>query len=111
MVVLTDELVALADNLMKGIEINKDTLMLDEIHNVGPGGHFMNTQQTLDRFKDFWYPSLLDRSLRTTWLDEGATTLGERLNKRVKEIVAEHTPEPLAARIKAKINEILAQAS
>jgi len=111
MVVLTDELIALTNNLMKGIEVNKDTLMLDEIHNVGPGGHFLNTQQTLSRFKDFWYPSLLDRSLRTTWLDEGATTLGERLNKRVKEIVKEHTPEPLDADIKKRINEILSQAA
>jgi trimethylamine--corrinoid protein Co-methyltransferase len=110
MVVLTDELIALSDNLMKGIEINKDTLMLDEIHNIGPGGHFLNTKQTLNRFKDFWYPSLLDRSLRTTWLDEGATTLGERLNKRVKEIVKEHVPEPLNADVKKKINEILSQA-
>ena len=111
LVVLTDELVALADNLMKGIEINKNTLMLDEIDNVGPGGHFLNTQQTLNRFKDFWYPSLLDRSLRTTWLDEGATTMGERLNKRVKEIVKEHATEPLEAGVKNRINEILSQAS
>jgi trimethylamine--corrinoid protein Co-methyltransferase len=111
MVVLTDELVALTNNLMKGIEVNKDTLMLDEIYNVGPGGHFLNTQQTLNRFKDFWYPSLLDRSLRTTWLDEGGTTLGERLNKRVKEILKEHTPEPLDADAKKKVNEILSQVS
>jgi trimethylamine--corrinoid protein Co-methyltransferase len=111
MVVLTDELVALADNMMKGIEINKDTLVLDEIHNVGPGGHFMNTQQTLNRFKDFWYPSLLDRSLRTTWLDEGATTLGERLTKRVKETIKEHNPEPLSSDVKNKINKILSRAS
>ena len=110
MIVLTDELVALTDNLMKGIEINEDTLMLDEINEVGPGGHFLNTQRTMKHFKDFWYPNLLDRSIRPTWLEEGATTLGERLNTRVKEIVKEHTPEPLDADIKAKINEILAQA-
>ena len=85
--------------------------MLDEIDNVGPGGHFLNTQQTLNRFKDFWYPGLLDRSLRSTWLEEGAITLGERLNARVKEIVKGHTPQPLDAGIKAKINEILPKVS
>jgi len=110
MIVLTDELIALTDNLMKGIEINEDTLMLDEIDQVGPGGHFLNTQQTLGRFKDFWYPSLLDRSLRPTWLNAGATTLGERLTGRVKEIIKEHQPQPLDSDKKSQVQEILAQA-
>ena len=111
MIVLTDELITLTDNLMKGIEINPDTLMLDEIHNVGPGGHFLNTNQTMNRFKDFWYPGLIDRSIRPTWLDEGATTLGQRLNTRVKEILKEHRPQPLDAGKKRAVQEILAQAN
>ena len=111
MIVLTDELIALTDNLMKGIEINEDTLMLDEIDQVGPGGHFLNTPQTLGRFKDFWYPSLLDRSLRPTWLEAGATTLGKRLTSRVVEILAEHQPELLEPEKKRKVKEILAQAA
>jgi len=110
MIVLTDELVALTDNLMKGIEVSEDTLMLDEIHQVGPGGHFLNTAQTLNRFRDFWYPDLLDRSIRPTWLENGATTLGERLNIKVKEIIKEHQPKPLAVDKKNSIREILAKA-
>lgn len=111
MIVLTDELVALADNLMKGIEINTDTLMLDEIHNVGPGGHFMDTEQTFARFRDFWYPSLIDRKRRPEWLEAGGDTMGQRLTARVKEIIAEHRPKPLAPDKKAKIQDILAQAA
>jgi trimethylamine--corrinoid protein Co-methyltransferase len=107
MIVLTDELVAMTDNLMKGIEVSDDTLMLDEIHQVGPGGHFLDTKQTLNRFRDFWYPGLLDRSVRHTWLDRGATTLGERLNAKVKSILAEHQPKPLEPDKKQKVREIL----
>jgi trimethylamine--corrinoid protein Co-methyltransferase len=110
MIVLTDELVALTDHLMKGIEVTDDTLMLDEIHNVGPGGHFMDTEQTLARFRDFWYPNLLDRSRREQWLAEGGATLGQRLNARVKEIIREHRPKPLDARAKQELQEIVAQA-
>ncbi|MGD8397521.1 MAG: trimethylamine methyltransferase family protein [Anaerolineae bacterium] len=111
MIVLTDELVTLADHLMKGIEINDSTLMLDEIHAVGPGGHFMDTDETLSRFRDFWYPSLLDRGRRETWLAEGATTLGQRLNTRVKEIVREHQPAPLDPEKKQRLQEIVAEAA
>jgi trimethylamine--corrinoid protein Co-methyltransferase len=111
MIILTDELVAMTDHIMKGIEVSEDTLMLDELHEVGPGGHFLNTEQTLKRFRDFWFPSLLDRQQWPQWSEAGATTLGQRLSARVKEIIKEHQPEPLDPAKKQKVQEILAQAA
>ena len=110
MIVLTDELVAMTDHMMKGIGVDDDTLMLDELDRVGPGGHFLDTRQTLARFRDFWFPTLLDRQIREQWLEDGAPTLGQRLNARVKEIVLEHHPKPLAAEKKVRIQAIVAQA-
>ena len=111
MIVLTDELVAMTDNLMKVIDTGPDSLMLEEIDRVGPGGHFLNTDQTLDHFRDFWYPNLLDRSIRSTWLRKGATTLGSRLNAKVKEIIKDYRPEPLNGGLVQQINEILSRAA
>jgi trimethylamine--corrinoid protein Co-methyltransferase len=111
MIVLTDELISLADNFMKGIDVSEDTLMLDEIHAVGPGGHFLETTETLKHFREYWDPGLLDRSRRKQWLDAGEKTLGQRLNARVREILAEHRAEPLAAEKKAKLQEVLDQAA
>jgi trimethylamine:corrinoid methyltransferase-like protein len=59
------------------------------------------------RFREFWYPSLLSREIRPEWLERGGTTLGERLRKRVLEILEGHR-EALAAEKKAAIDEILA---
>ena len=109
MIVLCDELIALMENMMKGIDTSPEEFMLDEIHNVGPGGHFLNTDQTLSRFRNFWYPQLIDRGIRSMWLKKGETTLGERLNARVKEIIQGHQTEPLDKQIKIQINEILSQ--
>jgi trimethylamine---corrinoid protein Co-methyltransferase len=111
MIVLTDELVSMTNNLMKAIDTSTDSLMLDEIDRVGPGGHFLNTDQTLNRFRDFWYPTLLDRSIRSTWLRKGATTLGNRLNAKVKEIIKDHKPEPMNKSVVKQVNEILSRAS
>ena len=111
MIVLTDELVAMTDNLIKGIEVSDDTLLLDELDQVGPGGHFLDTKETLERFRNFWYPSLLDRKRRPQWLEAGATTLGQRLTARVLEIIREHQTKPLEPEKKEKVREILAQAA
>jgi trimethylamine---corrinoid protein Co-methyltransferase len=111
MIVLTDELVSMTNNLMKAIDTSTDSLMLDEIDRVGPGGHFLNSDQTLNRFRDFWYPTLLDRSIRSTWLRKGATTLGNRLNGKVKEIIKDHKPEPMNKSVVKQVHEILSRAS
>ena len=111
MIVLTDELVAMTDHLMKGIEVSDDTLMVDELDRVGPGGHFLDTPETLKRFRSFWFPTLLDRRTRLPWLQSGGTTLGQRLTARVLEIIKEHQVKPLETDRKQKVQEILAQAA
>jgi len=110
MMVLTDELVGMADHLMKGIEVNDETLLLDELHRVGPGGHFLESETTRGRYRDYWYPTLLSREIRPQWLERGGTTLGERLRKRALEIIEGHRPEALAAEKKAAVREVLARA-
>ena len=111
MIVLTDELIAMTGHIMKGIEVSEDTLMLDELDTVGPGGHFLDTAQTLKRFRDFWFPGLLERKRREQWLEAGAATLGQRLNARVKEITKEHQTMPLEPDKKKQVRQILAQAA
>jgi len=108
MIVLTDELVAMTNHLMKGIDVNDETLMVDELDRVGPGGHFLETDATRAHYREFWFPKLLDRRIRPQWLAAGGTTLGQRLNTRVKKIIRDYQPEPLAPEKKQKIKEILA---
>jgi trimethylamine--corrinoid protein Co-methyltransferase len=115
MIVLTDELVAMTDHLMKGIEVNAETLLVGELHRVGPGGNFLGTDATLKHFRSFWFTKLLDRKRRHDWEQKGSTTLSQRLNAKVKKILAEHgaagsPPKPLALEVKRAIQEILAGA-
>ena len=110
MIVLTDELVAMVNSIMNGIEVSDETLMLDELDQVGPGGHFLNTDATMERFQDFWYPELMSREIRETWLERGGTTLGERLHEKAKAIIREHQPEELAPEKRAALAAILEEA-
>jgi trimethylamine--corrinoid protein Co-methyltransferase len=110
MMVLSDELIGLADHLMKGIEISPETLMLDELDEVGPGGHFLNTANTREHFRDFWYPDLLSREIRESWEADGKKPLGALLNNKVKSLIKEHQPAVLDADIKENLEQILERA-
>lgn len=111
MIALTDELISMVDGLINGIEVTDETLMLDELDEVGPGGHFLNTEATMARFRDFWYPDLLSREIRETWQERGETTLGERLTEKVRTIIKDHRPAPLGADKKRQVQRILEEAS
>ena len=108
MIVLTDELVAMSNHLMKGIDVDDETLLVEELDRVGPGGNFLDTDATRAHYRDFWFPKLLDRKIRPNWQAAGGTTLGQRLNAKTRKIIKEHKPVPLAPEKKQKVQEILA---
>ena len=70
----------------------------------------METESTLRRFREFWYPDLLDRRRRRRWVEAGATTLGQRSTTRVRETIKEHRPRLLEKDKARRLREILAQA-
>jgi trimethylamine--corrinoid protein Co-methyltransferase len=110
MIVLTDEIISMTENIIGGIEVSEATMLMDELDQVGPGGHFLNTAATMERYRYFWYPTLFSREIRETWEERGATTLGQRLTEKVKTVLDEHQPEPLDADKKEALADIVAQA-
>jgi trimethylamine--corrinoid protein Co-methyltransferase len=106
LIVLDDEIIGMVKRMMRGIDVNEETKALDIIKTVGPGGHFLGEEHTFKYFKsESWFPTLMNRQRYQQWSAEGSQTLGERLNQRVKQILAEHKPEPLPETVKAKIKD------
>lgn len=58
MIVIGNEIIAYVHRLMDGFEINTENLALDLIHKIGPGGSYVETQHTLEHFREVWYPKL-----------------------------------------------------
>lgn len=110
MIVLTDEIISMTENIIGGIEVSEETMLLEELDEVGPGGHFLNTAATMERYRYFWYPTLFSREIRETWEERGATTLGQRLTEKVKTVLDEHQPEPLDEDKKEALADIVARA-
>ena len=110
MLVLTDEIIAMVKRIMRGIEVNEQTLALEVIDRVGPGGNFLLQQHTRDHFrKEHWVPELIDRNNYERWVQLGSKTMRQRVNEKVKRILAEHQPDPLSKEQVEEIDAIIAK--
>ncbi len=105
---MNDEIIAMTRWIMRGIEVNDDTLMLDLIDKIGPGGEFISSRETAKRFRtEIWAPTLLDRKSWVNWEAAGSQKMYDRLKARLREILATHKPPPLPDGAAEKIEAIL----
>jgi trimethylamine--corrinoid protein Co-methyltransferase len=109
--VICDELVSWIRTALAEIEINDDTLALDVIDQVGPDGHFLDTDHTLTHFRQRWYPTLIERGNYDDWINSGSQDLGQRAAMRAEQILAEHQPEPLPFNVQKRLQEIVERAT
>jgi trimethylamine--corrinoid protein Co-methyltransferase len=96
MLVMGDESIGMAKRFIQGIEVNAETLARDIIAAVGPGGHYLQEDHTLDHFKQqLWMPRLLERRSYDDWEADGSKEMAQRVRERVLEIIETHQPSPL----------------
>lgn len=108
MLIMNDEIIAMARRMMRGMDISDETLMLDLIDKVGPGGEFMSAKETAKRCRtEIWSPTLLDRQPWVSWEAAGAQTMTDRIRARLAGILAAPAPPPLPPAAQARIAAIL----
>ncbi len=109
--ILSDDLIGQAQRCVRGIEVNDDTLALDQIAQVcleGPG-HYLGTDETLGRMQsDYVYPTLGDRTSPKEWAEIDKPDLIEKAIARKHEILSAPSParfDPmLDAELRGKFN-------
>lgn len=89
--VLDAEMLQMMAEFLKPIVVNEDTLGLDAIREVGPGGHFFGAAHTLARYETAFYaPILSDWRNYETWLEAGAVDTTQRAHGIYKQILADY---------------------
>ena len=84
------EMLQMMAETLKPIEVNENTLAIEAIESVGPGGHFFGVQHTLERYENAFYaPLVADWSNYENWQDGGSKTATERANDIYKECLAQ----------------------
>ena len=81
--------------LAAGIPVDEESLAVEVIEAVGPGGHFMEQEHTREHMREIWQPALLDRMPLEAWEKAGRPTALDRARERAREILEAHQPEPL----------------
>lgn len=77
--VLDCEIVQTLEQMLQPVVINSDTLALEEIMSVGPGGHFFGTGRTIATFETAFYRPLISSTQNYgAWTDGGAKSAAER---------------------------------
>jgi trimethylamine--corrinoid protein Co-methyltransferase len=106
--VMTDEIIGMVKRYVSGIEVSKNTLALELIEKIGPGGNFLAERHTADNFKnEYFLPELSDRNNYSNWAKNGKKDLKTRVNEKVKTILENYQPKQIEPANLEKINKYL----
>ena len=111
LLVQDDDLIGMLRRLMRGIEVTDETLGMDAVLRVGPGGNYLIDAHTLKHFKtEYWTPQATNRHVRNAWKMKGAPDTNEVARERARKILAEHKAEPLDPMLAQELDRIVAAA-
>lgn len=91
----------------QGIEVTPETLALDVIRAVGPGGNFLGQRHTRQHMRERWLPTLMDRRPYQVW-EEKRDGARQWAGEKARQILRTHTPEPLDATLQQELARIIA---
>jgi trimethylamine--corrinoid protein Co-methyltransferase len=100
------EIFSIIHKMMSGIAVNDETLALDAIAAVGPGGHFLAQKHTRAHMREVFVPQFLDRRPYGEWesrRDDARDWALEKARKRL----SDHQPDPLDPKIAREFQRII----
>lgn len=96
MIVMLNEIIDQVRRLCRGIPVNDDMLAVDIIKEVGASGNFLIHPHTLKHVRSTqWRPELISHMGYDQWHSKGCTSLLERAQKKLQQILEEHQPVPI----------------
>ena len=107
LMVLTDEIIAQTRVFVDGVRIDEETLALDVIHQVGPGGQYTTHEHTLGHWRELWMPRLFDRQRLDRWERAGSKAINDRLREKTLALIESHSVDLLPDSVEQEIDAVL----
>jgi len=95
--------------ILRGFDVNQDTLAGDVIHTVGPAGNFLAETHTVKHFRnELWLSGpAWTRQTWDGWQQQGSASFADRATDQIKTILAEHKPDPIDPSLAREIDRIV----
>ena len=104
--VIDYEIVQYAKQLIKGEQLNDETLAVEAISEVGVGGTFLDHDTTLAHFRDArWMPEVFEHRMLGQWRDAGSESTRAKARRIATERIEKHEFE-LDKDVQRELNRI-----
>lgn len=100
------EIFSIIHKTMQGITVDEETLALDAIAAVGPGGNFLTQKHTLKHMRDIFLPQFMDRRSYTEWETKKDDARDWAVAK-ARKTLDNHRPDPLDEKISQDMAKII----
>ena len=100
------EIFSIIHKTMQGIIVDDETLALDTIAAVGPGGNFLSQKHTLKHMRELFLPQFMDRRPFNEWEIKKDDARDWALAK-ARNILDTHHPDPLEEKIPIEMAKII----
>ena len=100
------EIFSIVHKMMGGIEVNDETLAMESIANVGPGGHYLAQKHTRNHMRELFMPKFMDRRPYADWETKKDDARDWAL-ARARKTLQEHQPDPLDEKISKELERII----
>lgn len=109
-VILDAEILQSMAETLQPIEVTEETLGLDAMREVGPGGHYFGAAHTLARYETAFYaPILSDWRNFETWAEDGSRTATDRANTIFKQLLTEYEPPAIDPAVAEELDAFVAR--
>ncbi|MEM2664898.1 MAG: trimethylamine methyltransferase family protein [Candidatus Methanomethylicia archaeon] len=107
--ILTDyEFLNMIKRLVDGVEVSDDTLAIDLINKVGPGGHFLAQKHTREYHRrEHFIPKIFNTQSYDRWFKSEFRDIRDRAREEVKRILKEHEPPPIDKTLEKELMDYL----
>ena len=104
------EMLQMMAAFLEPLEVSAETLALEAIGEVEPGGHFFGASHTIERYEDAFYaPLLSDWRNFETWHDDGGIDATLRAAKISEQLLSAYQAPPLDKAIDEALSEFVAK--
>ncbi len=101
------EIFSIIHKTLQGIVVDDETLALETIAAVGPGGNFLSQKHTLKHMRELFLPQFMDRRPYTDWETKKDNAPDWALAK-ARKVLSAHQPDPLDLAVSAEMAKIIA---